>query len=450
MVRKSSLAICGGAFGDEGKGRVVDSFVSSYSQQGPMVIYRDNGGANAGHTVEFDDVRIALHQLPSGVFFNNATVVLGKGMVLHPGDLLTEISQVKSAVDGKIPAKMKIDEMAVLSLDTHRAFEGVLKDWQQGQHGSTGRGISPAYADVLLRHPIRMRDLAAFNQEKFADHYDLYSALIEGLGREISQVKVPTLVGDEIAVGAKTDFIERLKEQANQLEKYIVDVTNLITEAWQDQQTRFIFEKAQAVGLDRRWGVYPDVTASDTTSAGIFASTEGVVDPTELEINAGVLKATYMSSVGVRQLPAPMPEKLAKKIRQDANEFGATTGRPRDILYFDLPAQKYFAKAGRFTHLILTHMDIVYPDESVKICTGYSLNGQPVDYRPDQEFLLKVEPEFKEFAPWKVTDLKSAKDRASLPENARTFIEFLETEFQLPVLMITTGPERGAELLLSD
>ena len=170
---KINAGFCGGAFGDEGKGRIVDEYVNNYDQLGKnVIVYRDNGGANAGHTLETPDGRrIAMHLLPSGILNPNATVILGKGMVIHPGDLVTEINEVKKFVGKKEMAEIMVDEMAVLSLDTHRAYESVLKIWQEGGKGATGRGIAPAYADILLRQPLRMRDLADFNEDKVRNHY---------------------------------------------------------------------------------------------------------------------------------------------------------------------------------------------------------------------------------------------------------------------------------------
>lgn len=450
-VRKRSIAICGGAFGDEGKGRLVDSFVNSYAEAGPTIIYRDNGGSNAGHTVEFGKTRVALHQLPSGVFFKTAVVVLGKGMVLHPADLLLEMKEVEEAVGGAIPAKIVIDEMAALALDTHRAYETVLKQWKSGQYsGSTGRGISPAYADIIYRHPLRMRDLAKFDVEAIEKHYDLYAGLAKGLGQDINKVEVATLSGEVITIGSKKEFLANLKSQSKLLKKYVADVSELIKEGWEDEKTAFVFEKAQAIGLDSRWGVYPDVTASDTTIDGIYSSTEGVVSPEQIEYSIGVIKATYTSSVGSRKLPTEMPEAEAHRIREDANEYGATTGRPRGIVYLDIPMLRYFARVGKLSHLALTHMDVVYPGEKIKVCTGYLVNGKAAIYRPDQEYLLKVKPVYTELDSWDAEKLKKAKTREELPKNAQIFLEFIETEFQLPVMMITTGPERGAELMLSE
>ncbi len=442
-LRKKSIGMCGGAYGDEGKGRIIDEVVNDAAKKGPVVIYRDNGGANAGHTVEFvDGQRVALHQLLSGVFIKQATMILGKGMVIHPGDLLEEMAQVKKVTGGTIPAQLLIDEMAVLSLDTHRAFESALKEWESGGKGSTGRGISPAYADILLRHPLRMRDIKKFDAAKVERHYNLYLALVKGLGGSMAKMKVPTLVGEPQLVGSLAEFSGRLEAQAKQLKAYIADVMPTAMAAWKDTKTTWVFEKAQAVGLDARWGVYPDITASDTTFDGILASTEGAIDPDQIEVKAAVIKATYMSSVGTRVLPTKMPEGLANRIREDAHEYGATTKRPRGIAYMDIPALKFFARVGRSTHLVLTHMDIVYPDVPIKVCTHYTLKGEVVEYRPDQAFLDKVKPNYVEFKPWRQDKIQAATTPADLPKEAQRYLKFLEKEIGAKIWMITTGPQR--------
>jgi len=441
-VRPNSFAFCGGAYGDEGKGRIVDQYVSDYAKHGPVFVYRDNGGSNAGHTVAFGNTKVALHQLLSGTFIEDVMTILGKGMVVHPGDLLAEMAAVKQATGGSIPATILIDEMAVVLLDTHRAYEAVLQDWQTGNRGTTGRGISPAYVDVLLRHPIRMRDLKPFTSEKIVKHYKLYQALIAGLGQNLAECAVPTLAGEKQIVGSEQVFVARVAEQATRLAPYIAGVFDVLSAAWADEKTTFVFEKAQAIGLDVRWGVYPDFTASDTTFGGIFASTEGIINPAEIGIRAGVIKATYMSSVGIRQLPSVMDAALANKIRQDADEYGATTKRPRDIVHFDVPATAFFARVGGLTHLVATHMDIVYPDTPIKVCVAYAQQGKTVSYRPDQAYLSTIAPVYQEFAPWDVTELQQAKTSSQLPRTAQTYLKFLEDSLGVPLLMITTGPKR--------
>lgn len=449
--RKNSFAFCGGAFGDEGKGRIVDEYVNNYLAKGPVIVYRDNGGANAGHTVALTDgTRIAMHQLPSGVFCPKATLILGKGMVIHPGDLIEEIKEVKSASGGKI-ARILVDKMAVLSLDTHRAFETTLKTWQEGGRGATGRGISPAYADVLLRHPLRVRDIKTFNLNKIKKHYQLYQAFHQGLGVDMAKVQVPMLGSTGLVeVGSEAIFIKKLKKQSKLLGPYIKDISSFLKDTWNNERYTFIFEKAQAIGLDYRWGVYPDVTASDTTFSGIKSATEGIIDHTNIDIRAAVIKATYMSSVGTRILPTIMEESLAKRIREDAFEYGATTRRPRGIAYLDLPALKYYTKVGDINYHVLTHMDIVYPNIPVKVCVGYTLNGINVDYRPDQEYLLKVKPIYKEFKSWDSQKIQQARDYDDIPSEAKKFLKFISHELGTKILMITTGPKRDQSIKISN
>ncbi len=447
--RPRSLAFCGGAFGDEGKGRIVDMVVNDLAQRGPVAVYRDNGGANAGHTIEFSNgQRVAFHQLPSGVFVRGATVILGKGMVIHPGDLVAELRQIEQVTAVKERAKILIDEMAVLALDTHRAFENVLKSWQSGGKGATGRGISPAYADVLLRHPLRLRDLIAFDEAKVKAHYNLYEALIAGLGQKLATCEVATLSGSVIKVGSRALFLKRLREQAAALKPMTMDLHSWLAEKWADKKWSFVFEKAQAVGLDNRWGVYPDVTASDTTFDGIFSSTQGLIDAGRIAVRAGVIKATYMSSVGTRVLPSLMEPELAHRIREDAHEYGATTKRPRDIAYLDLPAIAYFGRVGHLNGLVLTHMDISYLDTPIKVCVGYKLGQKIVDYRPDQEFLNGVKPVFTEFRSWDPAKIAAAKTKRGIPAEAKKFLAFVETVTGLPIIAITTGPRREQSLWL--
>jgi len=447
-MRKNTAAFCGGAYGDEGKGRIVDWYVNKFARKGPVVVFRDNGGANAGHTVEVGDTRIALHQLPSGVMIEGVKLLLGKGMVIHPGDLIQEIESVEKATGKSLSKRIKLDELAVLTLDTHRAFETVLKNWQKGGSGSTGRGISPAYADVLLRHPVRVRDIVPFHTNSIAAHYQLYQSLISGLGQDLSSTRVVTAAGEMMPVGSEKEFIQRLRTQAKKLNIFVTNLVPLLIKYWQDKQLGIVCEKAQAIGLDARWGVYPDVTASDTTFAGIQAATEGAFNIDEIPLRAAVIKATYMSSVGARQLPTHMTGALANQIRRDADEYGATTKRPRDIAYLDLPAIRFFLKVGGVKQLILTHMDIIY-DQPLKICVDYKLNGKSVSYRPDQVYLNKVTPVFQNLKPWKRAEIQAAQSKKDLPFAANHYVEFLEKELHIKIPMITTGPKREQTILLS-
>lgn len=448
-LRKNSIAFGGGAFGDEGKGRVVDEYVNDFSKKYEVILYRDNGGANAGHTVEIEGMRIALHQLPSGVFVSGSSVVLGKGMVIHPGDLLEEIRMVKESSGGKINAHLIIDEMATLCLDTHRAMEGAQKAWNDGSKATTGRGISPAYCDILYRQPIRMRDLKRWDEEKIRSHYKLYNAIINGMGVDMSSMEVNSLAGEKVLVGSEDEFVVRLKSQTEQFSQYIQGVFEFLSDRWvQEDKYAFVFEKAQGFGLDARFGVYPDITASDTTFHGITSSTELVVDAQNIEKRVAVIKATYMSSVGSRKLPTLITDSLAERIREDAHEYGATTKRPRDIAYIDIPALKFFKQASLTTHYALTHMDIVYMDTPIKVCVGYEMNGKKVSYRPDQEYLLNVTPIYEELKPWSVKDIQGAKKYNDIPKEAKDYLDFISNQLEAEILVITTGPKREQTIVI--
>ncbi len=443
-VRANSIAIVGGALGDEGKGRITDEMTADFLKTAQKVVhYRDNGGANAGHSVEIGDIRIALHQLSSGVLQKGCICVLGKEMVIHPEDLVLEIQEVKKVLQAKtLPASLHIDELAFLCLDTHRAFEVVLKARSTGSLGSTGRGISPAYADIVYRHPLQMRDLfSATWRERLTDHYNLYAAWVKGFGYELSEIKVPRLDGTTLAVGTVETMIERLATAREVLKPFVHDVHDLIEQEWA-AKTPFVFEKAQALGLDKRWGVYPDVTASDCTFDGICSSTEGIVDPQEIAVKAATIKATYSSSVGSRKLPTLIIDGLADRIREDAHEYGATTKRPRDIAYLDLPMLSYLFRVGGVKYLTITHLDISYPEIPIKVCVDYTVNGKSVAYRPDQAFLNTVTPVYVEVPSWDGEAVRQITSPAKLPLAAQQYLAFVSKSLQAKLLMATTGPKR--------
>jgi adenylosuccinate synthase len=445
-MRNNSFAIEGGAFGDEGKGRVVDEICSRLKEQhDKLIVYRWNGGSNAGHTVVVANNKFVLHQLPSGVTIKGAIAILGKGMVIHPRDLVAEIDLVKRLTKGKTPAELVIDEMAVLTLDTHRVFESALKGWEEGGAGSTGRGIAPAYSDVILRHPVRVRDLISKDWKKrLGNHYELYNAFVSGLGEKINEREVKRLGKESEKIGSKSAFIKNLEKDRGVLKDYVKDATEIVKDHW-ESDTPFVFEGAQGVGLDPRWGVYPDVTTSDPTFSGIGHSTGGIVNPNDIKIRAAVYKATYMSSVGKRVLPTKMEEKLVERIRKDSQEYGATTGRPRDIYHIDIPALKYFARVSGATHMVLTHLDIAYKETPIKVCTSYKNKGRKeFDYRPDQEYLNSVKPKYKKLDTWDGREVRGARNIQNLPREAVQYIYYMAYSLGLVPLMVTTGPERSA------
>ena len=179
--------------------------------------------------------------------------------------------------------------------------------------------------------------------------------------------------------------------------------------------------------------------------SGIQSSTEGLIDPDQIEIKTNIIKATYTSSVGKRILPSKMDESLATRIREDANEYGATTKRPRDIYHIDIPSLKFFSRVSKATDIILTHMDISYLEAPIKICTKYlNKDGKEVDYRPDQEYLLSVIPVYEEFKSWDGNIIKNSTNFDMVPEQALNYIKYISKHLELNPLMITTGPDRDS------
>ena len=452
--RPNSVAVIGAFFGDEGKGRITDEIADYFlNKKGfkKIVLYRDNGGANAGHTISHDGKKISLHQIGSGILHKGAHVVLGKGMVIHPSDLLEEIEEIKEVFEFKeLPSKLMIDEMATLSLDTHRAFESVLKNNKShllGSSASTNRGISPAYVDILFRLSLTLRDLSKRNWKVlFSEHYDRYNKLVKGFGYELKDITIQRYKGREYKVGSKNKFLNDLEKSRKLLKPYVSNVYDFVKKEW-NSDTPFIFEKAQAIGLDYRWGVYPDISVSNCCLDGITYSTEGIIDSNDISARLGVIKSTYSSSVGKRIVPTLMEEKYAKRIREDANEYGATTKRPRDILYTDLVMLKYFCKASNIEEIVYTHMDIVY-DDPIKLCTKYKKDNKYVEYRPDQEHMIGIEPVYKEFKPWEKEELRKLRSKKGFSNPLNKFIEYISEYTDTKPVMITYGPDRNDTLII--
>jgi len=450
--RKDSVAVIGGIFGDEGKGRITDELTSYFlKKHKKVVVYRDNGGSNAGHTISMNGKKIGLHQIGSGVLHKGCTVILGKGMVIHPIDLLSETEEIKKVFKLKsIPAKLMIDEMAVLNLDTHRAFELALKNREStslGSQAATGRGISPSYADVIYRNPLRIRDLFSKDwKKKLEGHYTMYRDWIKGMGMDIETITIKRFGGEDVMIGEMEEFVESIFKCRKDLEQYVFPLDEYLKKEW-NSNTPFVFEKAQAVGLDSRWGIYPDVTASNCCLDGITYSTEGVIDANDISARFGVIKSTYTSSVGKRWLPTFMEEEYAKILRDDANEYGTTTGRPRDIAYLDLVMLSYFCKIGGIEELVFTHMDIVY-DRGVKVCIKYEKGDKNVPYRPDQEHINGITPIYKAFKPWSKDILKKTGSYKNIESSARTFIEYISNSTSTKPVMITFGPDRNDSILI--
>ena len=455
-TRQNSSAIQGGQLGDEGKAKFGDKIVDEYVDQGLTCIdYGVNGGANAGHRVEIPQpngkkkISINLHQLTSGIFNENTYSILGSDRVVNPQGIVYEIDKVKELSDGIVPSLIKISSTATLALPTHQAFEFALKTSRDIGKGATGQGISPAHADRILRQELYIKDLVEGKFHLFESHYDLYNQIIGGMGvGDMSSILVPVFSdtkGEKICVGSKEHFISELKKYRERLLPYVEDTYEFTKEAWKNpNKYAFLFELSQGVGIHPRYGVKPDITASDPTFVGIDTSTEGLVDHLAIEHRISVTKL-YCSSVGSRRLPTQMPDELANWYRINFNEVGGTTGRPRDIAYPDMVATAFYTRVSHANELAISHMDATKPGDPIKIGSEYrsKTTGEKVDYRPYQWWLDNIEPVYTEIPSWDGERVSLSKSFDELPQEAKDYINLISKITDCRVTILGTGPERN-------
>lgn len=441
--RPNSMFFEGGGFGDEGKGltvaREVDKFLKKYKK---VIVYRWNGGSNAGHECMLPDGKmIALHQFSTGILHEGTTAIMGRTMVLHPGDVIVEMNEIKSRL-GKVPGKLVIDPNITLALDTHRVMERVTNNWHLGYSGSTARGISTSYADDTLRLKLTMKDLMSSDwQVKFGYHYDRVEKLVGAYGFDLKSLRFATLDSGSkgVLMGSKRAFLKRLESQRTTLAPFVdYEVLDFIEREWKGD-TPFVFEGAQAIGLHLKHGVYPDVTASETRARGIQDATEGIIDYRLIAGKFGVIKGPYMSSVGSRIMPGTFDFTSQLKTRDEFAEYGKSTGRARGIIPPDIPALSYWRSVADYDYLVVTHMDAGY--STIPVVTEYvNSEGKYVRYRPYQWFIDTVIPEIIELPGWDGKKANKAKVPEDLPENALRFLRFLELTMNTKVAWATTGP----------
>lgn len=472
-VRRNTFAVVGGALGDEGKGRFVDNLNETLlEKRGIDKIWtvRFQGGNNAGHTIEKDGQVLKLHLIPSGVFYDDAIGIIDTGVVVHPEDLVTEINYVEDAV-GNITNRLILSESAILVTDLERAEEKLNNARAGKSRGGTGRGIGPAYAHHLDRRGNLIRDLLSGGWKKtFADKYDQYEKDFAAYGLSLEEIEVPdyaatlkTGVEQKRAVGGKIKFLKRLENARSWvLDAEITQNTlPLHHTIFEDRRHAVVFEGAQAAGLDAWVGTRPDVTSSNTRSYGISEGTR-FWKRENLEEVIAVIKVPYTSSVGSRRmpthvdlpkdkggLPLPLPEnatyeqKWAEWVREEAHEYGTTTGRARDINHLDLEFIRYSLRMSGADSVAVTHLDVAREEDVIKVCTHYEdEGGQTVFYEPDLERLRTVIPSYVELPGWDGQKAQSAKKAKDLPDNSRKFLAFLQDRLGYPIVAATTGPSR--------
>ena len=418
--------LIGTQWGDEGKGRVVDVLA-----RGANMVARYNGGDNAGHSITIGAKVIRLHLIPSGIFYPHVTCVLGHGMVVNPKNLVRELDEVRAAGYDVSPRRISISESAHLVLPTHVALDAAMEQARgNGALGTTKRGIGAAYAAKMQRTNLRAGDLR--DAERFADL--LYQHVTQTNRQLTGEYDAPAL--DAGTLGAE------YHDYALRLAPYIVNIAPVVHGALARGE-QIVAEGAQGVLLDIDLGSYPYVTSSST---GVAGALNGLgVGPQPITRVVGVTKA-FNTRVGSGPFPTELDDETGARLRGTGenpwDEFGSTTGRPRRTGWLDLVALRYALRTNGVTDLVLTKLDVLSGLAEIQVCVEYRLNGTLVNDFPADAFrLAAVTPVYRTFEGWS-DDLTRVRERRALPRQAHAYVDFIETQLEVPIKMISVGPER--------
>ncbi len=415
--------ILGLQWGDEGKGKIVDYFANNYD-----VVARFQGGPNAGHTLYVDGKKIVLHQIPSGIFHEEKTNLIGNGVVLDAVTLRRECENVAAfGVDYK--KNLFISERAHLILPTHRAIDKA-SELSKGNEkiGSTLKGIGPAYMDKTGRNGLRVGNLL---DKSFTTEY---------IKLRLKHQKILESFNFQEDISAwEEEFFEAIEFLR---EFKIVNGEYFINEKIQ-QGKKVLAEGAQGSMLDVDFGTFPFVTSSNTISAGVCTGLG--VAPQKIKEVFGVSKA-YCTRVGSGPFPTELHDETGELIRKTGSEFGATTGRPRRCGWIDLVALNFACMINGVTQIIMTKSDILDNLDELKVCNAYNINGEDKSYVPFQMNKVAIDPVYKSFEGWK-TDISQMTQYEQLPVQMKNYIDYLNKFLGVPVKYISNGPGRDQIVL---
>lgn len=412
-------------WGDEGKGKIVDVLTPEYD-----VITRFQGGPNAGHTLEFNNIKHVLHTIPSGIFRENKINIIGNGVVIDPIIFKKEIDSLKK-IGVDISKNLYISKKAHMILPTHRLLDAA-SEQQKGETkiGSTLKGIGPTYKDKIGRDGLRVGDLLHDFDEKYNTRTENHKLML----RDFFKYDYEEVLND-----CEKDWfvgIDVLKSFE------IVDSEHMINQLLKDEKS-VLAEGAQGTLLDIDFGSYPFVTSSNTISAG--ACTGLGVAPTSIGKVLGIFKA-YCTRVGMGPFPTELFDETGTKLRDAGNEYGSTTGRPRRCGWLDLVALKYAVMLNGTTEMIMMKADVLDDFETIKICVGYEIDGEVVEHFPF-ELNDDVKPIYVELPGWQ-TDLTKLKNQNEFPEELNNYIGFIEEEMGIPVSIASVGPNREQTIIM--
>lgn len=404
-------------WGDEGKGKVVDVLTPRYD-----AVARFQGGPNAGHTLEFEDHKYVLRSIPSGVFQEGKTNIIGNGVVLNPVLFMEEARELeKSGVDLK--KNLKISKKAHLILPTHRKLDAANEKAKgAGKIGTTGKGIGPAYTDKVSRNGLRVGDLFYDFESRYAAARDRHIKLITQLGGDTD------IAAEEKEWLAACEYLKEFE---------IIDSEYYINDLLRDNRS-VLCEGAQGTMLDVDFGSYPFVTSSNTVTAGACVGLG--LAPNKIGDVYGIFKA-YCTRVGSGPFPTELFDEDGKKIRDIGHEYGAVTGRERRCGWIDLVALRYAIMINGVTRLIMMKSDVLDTFPVIKACTSYKIDGNETRQFPFDASGVEIEPVYTELPGWR-TDLSNATSPEDFPGEFNDYIDFLERELQLPIYIVSVGPDR--------
>ena len=418
MVR----AVVGANWGDEGKGKITDMLAEDSD-----IIVRFQGGSNAGHTIVNDYGKFALHILPSGVFYNHTTSIIGNGVALNIPYLFKEIEAIVSK--GVPRPKILVSDRAQILMPYHILFDEYEEERLGGKSfGSTKSGIAPFYSDKYAKIGFQVSELFDEDglKEKVYRIVDMKNVLIEHLYH-----KEP-LNPEEI--------YETLMEYKAMVAPYVCDTAAYLYEAIKSGK-KVLLEGQLGSLKDPDFGIYPMVTSSSTLAA--YGAIGAGIAPYEIKDIVTVVK-TYSSAVGAGEFVSEIFGEEADELRRrggDGGEYGATTGRPRRMGWFDAVASRYGCRMQGATQVVLTVLDVLGYLDTLPVCVGYEIDGKVTKDFPTTHYLKKAKPVY-EYLPGGKCDIRGIKKYEELPENCRKYIEFIEKELEVPVTMISNGPGR--------
>lgn len=411
--------IVGAQWGDEGKGKIVDHLSDSVD-----IVARYQGGANAGHTVVIGEKQYVLHLIPSGIFHEQVTCVIGNGVVIDPIALMDEIKQLQS-LNINISGRLLISHNAHLIMPYHKLLDSIREKGSE-KIGTTGRGIGPAYIDKFMRVGIKIVDLL--------DRDTFVHKLKRNL-EEKNQILRKIYDNPELNID---EIVHQYEQFDKQIDEYITDTAFFLNSALKENKN-ILAEGAQGALLDIDHGTYPFVTSSNPTSGG--ACTGLGIPPTAVNSVLGVVKA-YTTRVGNGPFPTELEDETGEQLRTIGGEYGATTGRPRRCGWFDASMLRYSAMINGITEIAVTKLDVLDNFDQLKICTGYIIDNKPLkSYPTDSRSLENVKPIYTLFNGWK-SSTRHAKNLNDLPLNAKRYLDAMEELTGCSVSIVSVGARR--------